>query len=104
MEVHTHTPTLLIAIGIIGAGKNGHIISGSCQCCFLLWLFSTMSLSINKNSPVPLLNADKEFIEEVYGYRLELEDKMRDFIRNQQHALGKGKRLIGYIKKEYHLK
>jgi len=67
-------------------------------------LFSTMSLSINQNSPVPLLNTDKKFIEEVYGYRLELEDKMRDFIRNQQEAFRRGKRLIVYIKKEYHLK
>jgi|SRR5688572_5470610 len=67
-------------------------------------LFSTMSLSTNKNSPVPLLNTDKKFIEEVYGYRLEVQDKMRDFIRNQQRVFDRGRRLIVYIKKEYHLK
>jgi len=66
-------------------------------------LFSTMSLNINKNSPVPLLNTDKKFIEEVYGFRLELEDKIRDFNRNQKGVLLRGSRLIAYIKKEYHL-
>jgi len=63
-----------------------------------------MSLSTNKDSPVPLLTTDKKFIEEVYGFRLEVQDKMRDFIRNQQRVLDRGRRLIFYIKKEYHLK
>ena len=67
-------------------------------------LFSTMSLSTNTNSPVPLLTTDKKFIEEVYGFRLEVQDKMLDFIRNQQRVLDRGRRLIFYIKKEYHLK
>ena len=57
-----------------------------------------------KNSRVPLLNTDKKFIEEVYGFRLELKDKIRDLIRNQKQVLDQGTRLIAYIKKEYHLK
>ena len=67
-------------------------------------LFPTMSLSMEKNSRVPLLNTDKKFIEEVYGFRLELKDKIRDLIRNQKQVLDQGTRLIAYIKKEYHLK
>ena len=67
-------------------------------------LFSTMSLTTSKDSVVPLLITDKKFIEEVYGYRLELKDKMRDYIRNMQRVLDRGRRLIVYIKKEYHLK
>ena len=66
-------------------------------------LFSTMSLSMHNDSPVPLLNSDKKFIEEVYGYRVELKDKIRDYIFNQQNVFNRGRRLIAYIKKEYHL-
>ena len=60
--------------------------------------------SVLLREPVPLLNTDPSFIEEVYGFRLEFADYMTDLHRNQQSSYGRAKRLIDFIKKEYRLK
>ncbi len=54
--------------------------------------------------PVPLLNTDRAFIDEVYGFRLEFGDYMLDLSWNQFSSYHRGKRLIAFIKREYKIK
>ena len=67
---------------------------------YLLW----MGDSIFFRKPVPLLNADPAFINEVYGYRMQFSGYLYDLFLNQQYVYYRGKRLIDFIKKEYQLK
>jgi hypothetical protein len=60
--------------------------------------------SILFSKPIPLLNTNPAFIDEVYGFRLEFADYMTDLLWNQQYVSNRGKRLIDFIKKEYRLK
>jgi hypothetical protein len=63
-----------------------------------------MGDSIHFGEPVPLLNSSPAFIDEVYGFRLEFSDYMTDLYWNQIASYERGKRLIDFLIKEYHLK
>jgi hypothetical protein len=60
--------------------------------------------SVLFRKPVPLLNSSPAFIDEVYGFRLEFADYMTDLLFNYHAAYERGKRLIDFLIKEYHLK
>jgi hypothetical protein len=66
--------------------------------------YDRLNLVRNSNVSVPLLNTDRKFVEEAYGYRIEFRDKMLDLIRNQEQVFNSGGRLITFIRKEYSLK